>query len=81
MSVRNKLVKVLGYIGIYLLALLESYLFCLVTTGTVTSLICMVWSFFAPLPELLRNQYGLVMLTVSALPSVILSIYVMCKAK
>lgn len=80
MGVRNKIIKALGYIGIYFLTLLESYLISIVGVGTIMSIICMIWSFFAPLSQTISSQYGVIMLVSAVAPATAIFIYIMAKA-
>ena len=79
MGVRNKIIKALGYIGIYFLTLLESYLISIVGVGAIMSIICMVWSFFAPLSQTISSQYGAIMLVSAVAPAIAVFIYIVVK--
>ena len=72
----NFITKALGYFLIYLLGLFECLLiaFCLINMGF--SMVVSIWSYFAPLPEMFMNQYGLVTLLASLPLTIALFVYV-----
>ena len=75
MSVRNKIVKGLGYIGIYLFTLVQSYLIGLLGASTVVTLVYAVWSFFGTLPSLMTERYGEIFLLSGIIPGIVVFIY------
>lgn len=81
MSMRNKFIKGLGYLGICLLVLLESYFTSVLVTGTLLSITCAIWSCFYTLPEILCVNYGMVFLSLSVPLSLIFFIYICAKSK
>lgn len=75
MSIRNKLVKGLGYAGIFIVTAIEHYLIGLLTVGVPFTLVCAIWSFFCPLPQYVAENYGKLYLLVSIPVGLILFIY------
>lgn len=71
MKALNKLVKIIGYIGIYLLLFFADYLIAFVSSGAVMSIICSIYSFFSPLPYVASHRYGVLLLLISVLPAII----------
>ena len=79
MLVRNKLVKALGYLLIWLVSLFEAFLLAMLTVSIIMSLVCCVWSFITPLPAYVASRYGLLMI-LGAVPFTIgYFVYVMIK--
>lgn len=76
MSIVNKLLKFLGFIGIQLITLLLCFLFCTFFAGTLAALITAFWSIFAPLPALFTEKFYLVYLITGAPFTVMLYISV-----
>lgn len=72
----NFIVKYAGYLGIYLLTLIESFIISVVGMGSLLSIVLAVWSFITPLPAIFTDSYGVALLTASLIPSVILFIYI-----
>ena len=77
MSMVNKFIKGIWYIGLYLIALIESYLIALLFTGLLASAVCAVWSFITPLPSYIGAHYGILLLQGAIPVSIGLSIYIM----
>lgn len=77
----NLIVKGLGYFGIYLVTLLESFILSIIGMGSIISIVLGVWSFFAPIPLVFTDRYGLALLTASVVPSIILFIYILTHLK
>lgn len=75
MKVVSFIVKVFGYAGIYFIALLESYLMSLLVTSVPMTLIYSVWSFFSPLPQLVAEKFGLLLLAVAVPLGIVFFIY------
>lgn len=75
MKIINKFVKLLGYIGIYLLLLIEMFILAFLSMGTVMSVYCSIWSFFRPIPCLLSAKFGLAVVIVSIPVTIALYIY------
>lgn len=75
MSIRNKIIKGLGYIGIYCYTAIQSYLIGLLFTATPMTMLCAVWSFIASLPEYLVTNFGKIYLLVSLPVAVTVFIY------
>lgn len=67
MLVRNKLIRALGYMFIWLITLIEAFLLAVLTAGILFSLVCAVWSFITPLPAYIATKYGILLL-VGAIP-------------
>ena len=62
MKVINKLIKLIGYIGIGIIALFESYIISLFCVSILASLVCSVWSFITPVPVYISQHYGVLIL-------------------
>lgn len=77
MKVVNFIIKVFGYVGIYFIALLESYLMALLVTSVPMALTYSVWSFFSPLPQLVAEKFGLLLLAVAVPLGIVFFIYTM----
>lgn len=81
MLVRNKLIKALGYMFIWLVTFIEAFLLAVLTAGILFSLICAVWSFITPLPAYIATKYGILLL-VGAIPfAVCYFIYIAIQAR
>ena len=71
MKVMNKIIKGLGYAVIYTVAFLQHYIIGIFCMGAVFSVLFGLWSFFAPLPHFVTDNYGKLLL-IGSLPSGIL---------
>lgn len=81
MSIRNKMAKLVWYIFVYAMTLIESYLIALLGVSVIASLVFAVWSFITPLPAYVGRYYGVLLLQ-SAIPlCVVIFIYIVNKAK
>lgn len=81
MSVLNKIVKHLGYFGVYLVALFNGYLISLMIMSMLSSAVYTVWSFITVLPALIAESYGKILL-LSAVPvGIVMSAYIMYRAR
>jgi len=67
MRLVNRFFKLIAYIGVYLLALIQSYLLSLIATPVCLCIACSVVSAFKALPEVVLTHFGLVYL-VSSIP-------------
>ena len=81
MSVLNKTIKFFGYIGIYLVLLIEMFLIAFVSMGTVMSVYCSIWSFFRPIPGILTAKFGIAVIIVSIPVTITLFIYSIINVK
>lgn len=77
MSIRNKSVKALGFLFVYLFAFVQAYLIALLWTNTIASVICMVWSFIQPLPAYIGAHYGVLVLQGAVPISLFFLIYIL----
>lgn len=75
------IVKVLGYFGIYFVTFIEAFVMSIIGMGSILSIVLGVWSFFAPIPLVFTDRYGLALLTASIVPSIILFIYILTHLK
>ena len=80
MSVRNILVKSLGYFGVYLVTLVNGYFISLLGMSVIFSAVCTVWSFIEALPQFIAENYGKLLLLASLPIGIVLSIYIMFRA-
>ena len=77
MSIRNKIVKALGYVGIVLLTMVSSYVIAFVGMCFPASLICAVWSFIKPLPDYIARNFGILLLQSSVPVGIFITLYVL----
>ena len=77
MKAVNRFIKGIWYIGLYLMALFESYVIALLMVSILASVICAVWSFITPLPSYISTYYGVLLLQGAIPVGVGLSIYIM----
>lgn len=75
MLVLNKIYKFFGYIGIGIVTLISSYIIAFAFMCIPVSLFCSLWCCFRPLPQVLAEKYGVVLLCLSLLPAFIIFIY------
>ena len=80
MKVLNLFVKIPLYAGIYFVTLISSYLVSVVITAVVLAVICAIWSFIQPLPELLSARYGEILLLSSIPACIVFFIYTVIRA-
>lgn len=81
MGAKNKFIKSLGYLFVYFMTLIESYLIALLIISVFSSLICAVWSFITPLPSYIGRYYGVLMLQGAIPVSIGIFIYIIKQAK
>ena len=62
MKLWGKLVKFFGYVGIYLVTLLQCYGMSLIVSGSIMSIVCAIMSIFIVLPRLIIEKFWLVLL-------------------
>ena len=67
MRLVNNFFKFLGYLGVYFLAFLQSYLISLICTAVIISVVLSVMSIFTLIPYIVSERYWLVYL-VSSVP-------------
>lgn len=79
MGARNKFVKFIGYVFIYLVTAIQSYGISLTAMSLPMTLFCTVWNFIAPLPALLSEHYALVYLLASIPLGIVVFIYTVLK--
>ena len=78
-KVVRSLIKGLMYVGVGLLLVIESYLTGLWLTSSVFAVACAVCSFVAPLPALIAQHFGVLLLLASTPIAVIILIYLIVK--
>lgn len=81
MSLLNKTIKLFGYVGIYLILLIEMFLIAFISMGTVMSVYCSIWSFFRPIPCILSAKFGIAVIIVSIPVTIALFIYSIINVK
>ena len=81
MSMLNKVVKLFGYVAVFFMLAGESYLTSMWLTSSLLAVACAVWSFVAPLPALITQRFGILLLICSVPTAVILFIYLCIKLK
>lgn len=72
----NNLVKFLGFIFVFFVTVLNSYLIGILLGSVILSLVSAVWSAIHPLPFVLTNYYYLVLLTGSIPIGIVVFIFV-----
>lgn len=63
----NKIIRFLGYLGVYIMTLGQSYFASLAVTGTILSVFCSFASVFGKLPRIMEKQFWTVYL-ISSIP-------------
>lgn len=75
MSVRNKLVKGVFYIGLALFTIIQSYIIGLMFSGALLSPVLAVWSIIKPLPLFVTQKLWLIYLITGIPVGVAVAVY------
>lgn len=71
MKVLNTLLKTLLKIGVYILLFVYAYILSIFFTGSILSVINLIWNLFTALPKLFTTSYALLHLICSIPPAVV----------
>ena len=78
MKVLNTLLKTLLKIGVYILLLVYAYILSIFFTGSILSVINLIWNLFTDLPKLFTTSYALLHL-ICSIPLAVVYFIIMIK--
>lgn len=78
MKVLNTLLKTLLKIGVYVLLFVYAYILSIFFTGSILSVVNLIWNLFADLPKLFTTSYALLHL-ICSIPLAVVYFIIMIK--
>lgn len=75
MSKANGFIKFIGYVFIYLVTAIQSYIISMTAMSVLMTLFCTVWNIIAPLPQQIAEHYAIYFLLSSVPLAVVVFIY------
>ena len=78
MKVLNTLLKTLLKIGVYILLFVYAYILSILFTGSILSVVNLIWNLFTDLPKLFTTSYALLHL-ICSIPLAVVYFIIMIK--